>query len=308
MKRYAGFLALNTKMRILQYEHESELISLMQEIGVDPYGAKIMAPKAAAYIVKLDCLSNVCANILKQELLAIGADAAIARGALTGKTKRTDCLLFLTASQLARVCEKLKRQPFGLKDIALELRQTLKNYQKNTFSFRARQYHLKLGSHTRIMGIINLTPDSFSGDGVYASCNAASSRNEYILRQIEHMVKVGADIIDIGGESSRPGANQVPLKEELKRVIPVLRSLKKRIHIPISIDTYKPEVAHAALDNGAAIINDITGLRHSKMAKIIARYQAGVVLMHMKANPLTMQKKPIYHCLRGEIFRFFLHG
>ena len=232
----------------------------MQAIGVDPYGAKIMAPKAAAYIIRLNGVSDVCANILKQELLAIGADAAIARGALTGKTKKTDCLLFLTVSQLRRVCAKLNHQPFGLNEVASQLHQTLKNYQKNTFSFHARQYHLKLGSHTRIMGIVNLTPDSFSGYCSIASCQATSSRNEYILRQIEHMAQAGAAIIDIGGESSRPGAKQVALKEELTRVIPVVRLLTKKIRIPISIDTCKPEVAHAALDNGAAIINDITGL------------------------------------------------
>lgn len=118
------------------------------------------------------------------------------------------------------------------------------------------------------------------------------------------MIDDGADIIDIGGESSRPGAQPVSIKEELARTIPVIKKLAKKINVPISIDTYKPEVARQALDNGAIIVNDITGLRNPEMIKVISRYKAGVVIMHMRGKPQTMQDNPVYKSLIDEIIDF----
>ena len=118
------------------------------------------------------------------------------------------------------------------------------------------------------------------------------------------MVKDGADIIDIGGESSRPGAKPLSAKEELARTIPIIKALSKKIKAPISIDTYKPEVAKQALDNGAVMVNDITGLKNAKMARLVARYKAAVVIMHMQGNPRTMQKNPIYGSLLDEIIEY----
>jgi dihydropteroate synthase len=146
------------------------------------------------------------------------------------------------------------------------------------------------------MGVVNATPDSFSGDGITSVSEAVDLAQRF--------VKDGADIIDVGGESSRPGAKPVPLKEELIRTIPVIKALTKRILTPVSIDTCKPEVARQALDNGAAMINDISGLREARMAKIAAKYKAAVVLMHMKGNPRTMQNSPSYASLMDEILRY----
>lgn len=120
----------------------------------------------------------------------------------------------------------------------------------------------------------------------------------------EKMVKDGADIIDIGGESSRPGAKPVSVKEELDRTIPVIKLLAKKINLPISIDTRRQEVAQAALDNGAVIVNDITGLKNPKMAKIIAHYKAGIIIMHMKGSPATMQVKTLYNSLITDILEY----
>jgi len=136
------------------------------------------------------------------------------------------------------------------------------------------------------MGILNITPDSFSGDGIYEDPEKAVAR---ALR----MMKEGASIIDIGGESSRPGSQPVNAKDELGRVIPVIKSLVE-CNVPISVDTYKPEVASEVLKLGADMINDITGLTNPKMAGLIADYEAGVVIMHMKGEPKTMQDNPIY--------------
>jgi dihydropteroate synthase len=143
-------------------------------------------------------------------------------------------------------------------------------------------------SHPLIMGVVNVTPDSFSGGG-----RPVSSRSAVNLA--EKLIAEGADIIDIGGESTRPGSAPVPLKTELGRVIPVIESLTRRHpRIPISIDTSKPEVAQAALAAGASIINDVTGLSHPAMVELSARTQAPVVIMHMKGSPRDMAKRSRY--------------
>lgn len=151
------------------------------------------------------------------------------------------------------------------------------------------------GSRTYIMGILNVTPDSFSNDGIYKDVDRS-------VRQAEMLAEQGADIIDIGGESTRPGAASVTVEEEINRTIPVIKRIAKSIGIPISIDTRKSEVARLSLDNGASMINDITGLESDeKMAGVAAEYGARVVLMHIKGDPLTMQDNPTYENLIQEI-------
>ena len=154
---------------------------------------------------------------------------------------------------------------------------------------------LDFGSRTFIMGILNLTPDSFSGDGLHNDVDRA-------VEEAERIAGEGADIIDIGGESTRPGAEPVPLEEEIKRVVPVVERLARKIKIPISVDTRKSEVALRALDKGASIINDITGLEYdNRMTDVVARHNAGVIIMHIKGEPRTMQKSPVYGNLIKEI-------
>ncbi len=149
------------------------------------------------------------------------------------------------------------------------------------------------------MGILNVTPDSFSDGGLFLDPERA------IVRAKE-MVAQGADIIDIGGESSRPGATPVPLEEEINRVIPVIEKLAPLIDITISIDTYKYEVAERALDSGAQIVNDISGLRFDpRMADLLAERNVPVIIMHMKGTPQGMQKNPRYHSVIDDILSFF---
>jgi len=277
----------------------------MQEIRVDPYGIKIMLAKAIPCLIKLNSVSNITANILKQEMLSLGGDVAVSRDALTGRAKLTDCLLIANLSQFNRLHQKLHKQPFGLNKLGGELSRVLKNYQREKFTLELGKYKLNLGRRTHIMGIVNLTPDSFSGDGFYKLTNLRTSElKNRIVNYARQLVKDGADIIDVGGESSRPGARPVSVKEELKRTIPVIKALSRKINVPVSIDTYKPEVAEAALDNGVSLVNDITGLRNPGMAKVIARYKAGVVIMHMKGSPRTMQKNPQYLSLIDEIIDY----
>lgn len=150
-----------------------------------------------------------------------------------------------------------------------------------------------------IMGILNVTPDSFADHGAHFEHAVA-------LAHARELVAAGADILDVGGESTRPFSEPLPLDEELRRVIPVIAALAPEIAIPISIDTYKAPVARAALEAGAAIINDISALRFDpEMAPLVAAFGAPLVLMHMQGTPREMQREPHYHDLMGEITAFF---
>lgn len=287
-------------MRVLGVSKESQIKEIMRQIKADPYGIKIMLPKAVSYLVRINSLPCIAANILKQEALSLGADAALAREALTGRIKKSDCLLMATLAQLARLSEKLKKQPFGLDRLAGDLFATLDNYRRDRFRLKAARHRLDLSpAKTCIMGVVNLTPDSFSADGLYGRCSIDEA-----VSYAEKMAEDGADIIDIGGESSRPGAKPVPVKEELARTIPVIKKFCRRIKVPVSIDTCKPKVAEAALDNGAAIVNDISGLRDRAMARVVSRHKAAVVIMHMRGSPRTMQRRPKYNSLIDEVIGY----
>jgi len=149
------------------------------------------------------------------------------------------------------------------------------------------------------MGILNVTPDSFSDGGRHFDKASA-------IRRAYEMVEEGADIIDVGGESTRPGSEPVPLQEEIDRTIPVIEEISKKIKVPVSIDTYKAEVARRALDAGASIVNDISGLRFDpEMPKVVSQYKVPVVIMHIKGTPNDMQANPIYEALIPEIMDYF---
>ena len=149
------------------------------------------------------------------------------------------------------------------------------------------------------MGVLNVTPDSFSDGGEFFEPDAALARGVQIASE-------GADIIDVGGESTRPGTEPVSVKEELRRVIPVIEKLRAKIDIPISIDTSKSEVASAALDAGASIINDVTaGRGDEKMLPLATKRKTAVVLMHMQGEPRTMQNNPRYKDVIAEVADFF---
>lgn len=149
------------------------------------------------------------------------------------------------------------------------------------------------------MGIVNVTPDSFSDGGKYAS-------TELAIAHAMQLVEEGADILDIGGESTRPGATPVPLEEELRRVIPVIEKLVTAVKVPLSIDTYKPNVMRAAIAAGADIVNDVCALRQPSALEIVGPSKAGVCLMHMQGTPQTMQQDPQYDDVLAEVERFLL--
>lgn len=171
-------------------------------------------------------------------------------------------------------------------------------FPRESYVLNLKSRSLELGQRTLIMGILNITPDSFSDAGQYFDYQGA------VGRALE-MISAGADLLDIGGESTRPGADPVPVDLELERVIPVIRAIRKESDIPISIDTTKAEVASQALTAGADVINDVSALQFDNgMVDVAARSGAPVILMHMQGTPRTMQENPVYASLFSEIIAF----
>ena len=175
----------------------------------------------------------------------------------------------------------------------------LSKQSRKIFKVTAGPYTLELGKRTRIMGIVNLTPDSFSGDGCLTRSRGGVQKAAALA---ETMVREGADFIDIGGESTRPGSRRVCASEEIRRVIPTVRAIAQKIRIPLSVDTYKTVVAQHALDAGAVIINNIMGTKKNKsLLKMVRDYDAAIVLMHIRGIPSTMQRDVVYRSLFEEI-------
>jgi dihydropteroate synthase len=178
----------------------------------------------------------------------------------------------------------------------------LDNYLRSDYKIDCRGKVLDLGLRTHLMGVLNATPDSFSDGGRYIDPEKA-------LAHAREMAAEGADIIDIGGESTRPGAAPLPEEEELRRIIPLIELLSAELAVPISVDTYKSSVARKALEAGAAIVNDISGLRFSPdMAKVAAASGAAVIIMHIKGTPRDMQRDPVYTDVVGEVMAYLEEG
>lgn len=281
--------------RVIEIDDPSVAAREMRLLGCDKAGIEIMAPKAVFRAIKLKDIRSAAANIIKQEMLSFGGEAATAYGAVNQSVRTTDVLVFGNQKQLSLLVKKLKMHQFGLPEIAAQIERALNNYDSVSRPLKIGHWTLDIGLQTYIMGILNVTPDSFSDPGSFFGVNEAIAHGE-------EMMEEGADIIDVGGESTRPGARPVPALEETKRVIPVIKALSKKKGMIISIDTRKAKVAQAALDAGAHMVNDVTGLRFDgKMAKVVARHKVPVCIMHMRGTPATMQKNPVYKDLMGEI-------
>jgi dihydropteroate synthase len=287
------------QIRILDIQKYSQIAEELKRVGADPRSWDIMAPKASFKLIKVSDVPFPAATILKQEMLSLGADAAVARGVVTAKVRRSDVLLMGTVAQLERLVDKIAAQPFGLGRLSTELRRILFGLiLPAEHELHCRELILHLGRRPHIMGVLNLTPDSFSDGGQFNTLERAIAR-------AQEMVAEGADIIDVGGESTRPGAEPVSEEEELSRVLPVVERLCAELNVPISVDTQKAEVANRVLRAGAHMINDISALVSDKnMVDVVAESGAALVLMHMRGTPRNMQRKPHYEDVMAELFGF----
>lgn len=257
-------------------EHE------LEKIGFDSSYIKKAADKYRYKTIKIFDLSIAQANILKQTALTVGADCAVNKEILTAKKLTTDTILGGSYSQLIKIAEKLKQQPFAMKILSENILELLINKPRTT----------------KIVGILNVTPDSFSDGGLYTDIKSAQ-------KHLISMINDGADIIDIGAESTRPYSEEVPAEEQIKRLTPILKFIKsENLKTLTSVDTRSSIVAEFALDNGVNIINDVSGFDYdSLMPKIISKYQAQVIIQHSQGLPNNMQNNPTYSDVVEEIYK-----
>ena len=277
------------KLHQLEHISRQEILAEFVKIGVDSVGASVMSPKSFFLLVKVYDLSPKQANIIKQEMLGKGGEAAVARGTVDSSVATTDVVLMGTEKQYRAAIQKLRMQPFKLAVLAQELEDLLNNLRdRRSRVLHCRDRQLPLGERTLVMGILNVTPDSFSDGGRYNNIDNA-------LAHARRMVEEGADIIDVGGESTRPGYTPVSVEDELSRVIPVVEALAEGINVPVSVDTTKALVARRALAAGAHLINDQWALRFDgEMADVVAEYNAPIILMHN-------QRDTVYRDLIGDM-------
>lgn len=259
----------------IEVKNKEHALRILTSVGADRAGCSWMAPKAVYRLVMLEGLKPKQANIIKQEMLGKGGEAAVAWGVIDSSAEESKVLLMGTLKQYDAFLRKLLMQPFGLADLSVRIRDILNRQEGwSPYNLDCRGKTLRLGERTLIMGILNVTPDSFSDGGLYHERDAA-------LAKAREMVAQGADIIDLGGESTRPGYTTVNVEDELSRVIPVLKELVKEVPVPVSVDTTKAVVARQAFEAGAHIINNQSPLpADPSMAGLAAEYGAPLVLMH----------------------------
>lgn len=262
----------------------------------DEAAINILTEKTLYLNVKIKGVSAPACNILKQTAISVGADASIPKNALTGKGKDLSVILSGNLREIEKIAIGLKRQAFGLSRLSRELAKIAKYSYSSPLPIKLKNSSLDFSS-PKICGILNLTPDSFYNGGLY-------SEKEKAIERVYQMIEEGADMIDVGGESTRPGALRISTKEELKRVLPVIDSLK--VDVPLSIDTYKSEVARECLMAGCEIVNDISGLTFDEEMKcVIKDADAACIILHMKGTPRDMQESPEYDDCILEIIEWF---
>lgn len=274
--------------------NERNLQREIAALGVHPASVGIFAAKSQIVPLKLTAVRTPAANILKQEMLAAGGDCAVPSGCILNDTERMDVILLGTVKHYRILARKLAQMPFfGLTGIKENLQKFLAAQRPVTFLADGRTLTYE---KMRIMGILNVTPDSFYG-GSRLEGEAA------VLERAGQMLADGADILDIGGESTRPGAGAVTAQEEIRRVAPAIEAIKKAYpQCIVSADTYHAQTAQAAINAGADIINDVTALTgDAQMAQVAAETKVPVILMHMRGTPKTMQQNCQYANVVAEV-------
>jgi len=287
-------MACSVRLLVVKSPYEAE--RALAEIHTDPFNIRNMAPKMVHRLLLLEGVNAREGGLLKQEMLSLGGDAALSGSTSDGEIPGV-VILMGTEKQLRRLCGRLMEHPFGLPSLAAEIKRILDIDATPPVRWEIGKRVIDLSRRPCIMGVLNITPDSFSDGNRYFTAEKA------VERAIE-MEEQGADIVDIGGESTRPFAQPVDEEEEIRRVIPVIEKLAVRLKIPVSIDTYKSTVAEKALEAGAEIVNDISALMFDeRMVEVVAATGAGLVLMHTRARPSVMQRETEYTSIISEIFR-----
>ena len=280
--------------RILRHVPGFDLSAELLRMGEDERAARHAAKRADSLAIRLDDVPSTEADRLRQCFRAAGA--AIARG--PGDESGRPVLIVAGRAEAELALHALSAQRDALRELAREMTRALESDSRAECEpLPCGDHLLEFGRRTLVMAIVNTTPDSFSQDGTGLEAAAGIERARQAFEQ-------GADIIDIGGESTRPGSETVSLTEELRRTIPVVEAAAA-LGVPVSIDTSKAEVARAAIEAGASIINDVTALRGDpEMARVAAEAACPVVLMHMLGRPRTMQDDPQYDDVVSDVYAF----
>ena len=282
--------------QVLSLRDVAEARAALARIRVSGAGIDIMEKKALFRVVRVRGLDVRAANILKQEMLSRGGEVATSREVYELKGGTADCLVMGTLTQFERLLPKLKQQPFGLRRLAAAIETALRDYDDPS---PLGPPGLDLSDPPLLMGVLNVTPDSFSDGGSYAGPEDA-------IRAALTMMEEGAALVDVGGESTRPGADPLSEEEETARVLPVIEALAPSLPGRLSVDTYKARVAAKALAAGAFMINDISALRMDpEMVAVVRDADCPVILMHMLGEPKTMQAAPVYGDVIGDLHAFF---
>jgi dihydropteroate synthase len=264
-------------------------------LGAAPDDALARAEANGFVAVRLTGLPSAALEALAAAMRAQG-------GQVVTVEDRGDAVVLGTRAQFAGLVQALRAPEAAGRAVAQELDELFAAFDRPTPPLQLGRYTLPLSQRTLVMGILNMTPDSFSGDGLDLSIDAGVAR-------AQAMQAAGADILDVGGMSTRPGAEEIPEREELGRVVPLIARLAREVDLPLSVDTYRAAVADAALAAGAVIVNDITGLgAEPELAGVVARRGAALILMHIKGSPRTMQNDPQYTDLMGEIIAYLRTG
>ena len=291
-------LHLSLNARVVSATSIPPVLDEMRRTGATEHGVQRMITKGGFLAIALEHVSRVQANLLKQEMLAAGGDAALSRGLCSEEASETGALLVGSRRQFTDLISRLAEEPFDLPEVAREIDRALGAYGRRRFVVRMGGREITLGPRPALVGVVNVTPDSFSDGGKFLDPKAAVAHGEELAAE-------GADIMDVGGESTRPGAEPVGAGEELARVIPVIRGLAAAVKTPISIDTRHARVAREAVAAGACLVNDVTGLTGDpEMARAVAETRAGLVIMHIQGDPRTMQQDPVYDNIMADICRF----
>ena len=273
-------------------EH-NRIYNELKRVGVDEYALNMVNKGESLNFLVKDVVSPA-ANILKQECLASGMDAAVKRGVISCSVEKSDVLLLGNAATYKRLIKRLSLQAFGLKKLAEQLKTLINTKSERFITHNKGSIEL---NKTQCMAILNTTPDSFSDGNKYVTEEAVAS-------QIDKMASAGIDIIDIGGMSSRPYSDSISYEEEIKRIKFAL-DYAQQYDMIISVDTNNYKTAEYALNHGANLINDISGMEDDNMAALCAESGCAVCVMHMKGSPKNMQANIEYNHIIYDIQSFF---
>lgn len=291
-------LPLRLNARVIAATPMAPILDEMRRTGATEAGIVRMMPKAGGLAMALEHVGRRQANLLKQEMLAAGGDVAVSHGVCGESVDETSVAIVGTRRQFDSLVARLAEEPFDLPDVGREIRRAVDAHARRRFDIPLGRRSLSVGPAPAIVGIVNVTPDSFSDGGQCLDPDAAADHGH-------RLVDEGADILDVGGESTRPGSEPVAEDEERRRVLPVVERLAATVDRPISIDTRRARVAREAVAAGASIINDVTGLQGDPdMARTVAEAGAGLVIMHMQGEPRSMQQNPHYENVMADICRF----